>query len=107
VPDIRRRLLLALHGTGWVKRAQLITTTGIPDSSARRALEDLALLRLVDAEKQGGSDNAAWSYRLSEEALLDWPDCLPEVSGHRHSRCSEGLYYLPNTVYDDFSGRQA
>jgi hypothetical protein len=77
---MRRRLLHALHGTGWVKRSTLVTVTSIPDTSARRVLEDMALLGLVDAEKQGGSDNAAWSCRLSEQAVLDWPECPPEMS---------------------------
>ena len=43
-------------------------------------LEDMALLGLVNAEK-GGHYNSAWSYRLSDETVIDWPDCLPEVSG--------------------------
>jgi hypothetical protein len=50
-----------------------MTATGIPKNTALRALEDLALLRLVDMGKTGDHDNSAWSWSPSEEASIAWP----------------------------------
>jgi hypothetical protein len=79
VPDMRRRLLRELHDTGEAKRSALIESTGIPNTTCQRTLEDLALLNLVQASKAGKHATAAWAYRLSDQVKTRWP-ASPETS---------------------------
>jgi hypothetical protein len=81
VPDVRRRLLLALRREGKCRSAQLVTATGVPKATTDRTLEDLSLLELVEMSKAGESDNAAWVYQLSPTAVVAWPDSSSETSG--------------------------
>jgi hypothetical protein len=80
VPDLRQRLLLALHDESEQKRAALVEATAIPDSTCRRTLEDLALLELVEASKAGKHNTAAWQYRLTDDVNARWPTS-PDTSG--------------------------
>ena len=80
VPDMRQRLLHALHDKGGQKRAALVELTGIPDTTCRRTLEDLALLELVEQSKAGNHDTAAWQYRMVDDVSARWPTS-PDTSG--------------------------
>ena len=73
VPDIRRRLIQAVREKPEARTSDLVTTTGVPKATTARALEDLALLHLVDGIKASEQDNAAWRWSLSEEAAQSWP----------------------------------
>jgi hypothetical protein len=73
VPDIRRRLLRAARQQPEARTSDLVTATGIPKVTTLRALEDLALLHLVEGTKASDQDNAAWRWSLSDEAAQSWP----------------------------------
>jgi hypothetical protein len=81
LPDLRRRLLLALREASPAKAAHLIARTGIPKPTADRTLEDLSLLGLVERDKEGGHNTAAWVYALADEASEAWPGASYEMSG--------------------------
>jgi hypothetical protein len=79
IPDMRRRLLQALHTRDAARTSDLTTATSIPRTSAERTLEDLALLGLLEGTKAGDHDTAAWTWALSAEASSTWPNGSPEV----------------------------
>ena len=79
VPDMRRRLLERLHDAGTLTTGALVEATGIPRTTADRALEDLALLGLVNRAKTNGKDTSPWQNSLTESARKTWPT-PPEVS---------------------------
>ena len=83
IPDVRRRLLHALHATDeLIKTAALTEQTGIPRATAQLALEDLTLLGLAESEKAGSSQTAAWTWRLSNDARQLWPSEFHTKSHH-------------------------
>ena len=73
VPDIRRRLLHALHEQRTARTSDLVTATGIPRNTTARALEDLALLHLVEGTRRATTTPPAWTWSLTEEAEQAWP----------------------------------
>lgn len=80
IPDIRRRLLEQIHPAhDALFTADVVALTGIPKTTCERALEDLALLGLLDREKRSDQSNAAWRWQVSAAGAEAWP-CSPEVS---------------------------
>jgi hypothetical protein len=76
---MRRQVLEALQrADGWMKKAELMDATDIPEAPLRRELEDLVLIGLVDREKDGKHDNSPWKHRLSTFAHELWPDACPK-----------------------------
>jgi hypothetical protein len=80
MPTMRRKVLDALHNTGWVTRATVMEATDIPRSPVERELEDLVLIGLAERRKANDNDNAPWQYQLSPEAYEIWPASCPEMS---------------------------
>jgi hypothetical protein len=74
LPELRRQLLGELRRRPAQRTADLVATTGIPTSTANRALEDMTLLGIVERSKQGSSDNSPWVHGLSFDADREWPD---------------------------------
>jgi Bifunctional DNA primase/polymerase, N-terminal len=80
IPPIRVRCLEALQLHGRLKTPIVAERTGIPTNTARRALEDLALVGILEREKVGEADSSPnwW------EVTIDVPERsnpLPETSG--------------------------
>ncbi len=73
VPDMRRRVLHALHAQHGQRVSDLATATDIPRTSVERCVEDLVLLGLVDRRKDGAHDTAAWRLDLAAHVRQDWP----------------------------------
>ena len=73
VPEIRIAILRHLRDHPGSRSADLVAATGMPRTTAERAAEDLALIGLVARTKQGGNDNAAWRWDLTDQARTDWP----------------------------------
>ena len=82
--------------------AELIEATGIPKSTADRALEDLALLGLVDRAKAGKAANAHWTYMLSDTARKTLP-CSFEKSSCTRGSSLETSRQDSSAQGDDFS----
>lgn len=80
VPDIRRTLLEHLHQAGSEQTARVVAATGIPKTTAERALEDMALLGLVEVGRSGKGATAAKLWALTSGARDSWP-ASPEASG--------------------------
>jgi hypothetical protein len=73
IPPIRVRCLNTLRLHGRLKTPVVAERTGLPTSTARRALEDLALVGVLSREKTG-----------SDERSVDWWEVMidvPETSG--------------------------
>jgi hypothetical protein len=82
VPDARRRLLTAIRNQPDISTPRLVAATRIPNSTAAIVLEDMRLLELVDGRRNGDHDTASWSWSLSEETALTWPNAFHERAGN-------------------------
>jgi len=73
VPNLRRRLILAIADRPGATSIQLQTATGIPRTTAGEVLEDLQLLGLVSGLKTGDQANAQWRWDLAGVAKVPPP----------------------------------
>lgn len=78
IPDLRHRVLDAVHAERDATAAQIMTITGIPKTTCDRTLEDLVLLDLVQRDKRADYATSPWWYALTDHAIADWP-ASPEM----------------------------
>jgi hypothetical protein len=77
IPGLRRVILDTLRDEPWLGQSGIVERSGIPRTTAGRALEDLMLLGLVDTSRLNGTEPR---FGLSDFARTAWPDPCPEKS---------------------------
>jgi predicted ArsR family transcriptional regulator len=97
MPAQRRRMIEHLGASEQTTTKEAATWLGLPTTTTRRTLEDLAAHGLV-RRKEGdgpGEPDTWWLARSVREMLA-------AITRSRNVHTS--LYKTPNTAYDDFSG---
>jgi hypothetical protein len=97
MPAARRKVLEHLVSATSTTTKDAATVLGLPTTTARRTLEDLAAHGVV--VRQSGGEGKADTWSLSPATRDDYTlGTVPEMSGSHPS-------YSPHTVYDDISGK--
>jgi len=78
--------------------SELVVCTGIPKTTTERALEDLVLVGLVDASRDGDHATAAKLWSLAGDAAGAWPGASPETSGGEASPDAPRFLEEPSAV---------
>lgn len=74
-----------------------MVATDIPKTTMTRTLEDLELLKLAVATREGTADNTPKAYQLTAETVTSWPNSDPETLDTQSTS-------LVNVLDDDISG---
>lgn len=100
IPALRRQMMELLVDGERRTTTAVCMETGYPNSTARRALEDLHAHGLVSRHKEGRAD--AWE--LSEWAISRYGATVPEMSGDIRSATASGSI-SPSRISNDKSGK--
>jgi hypothetical protein len=100
VPPIRILCLDDLREHGESKTRDVASRIGLPTATARRALEDLALVGVLHRTRKGDADNAADLWAI----VIDRPETFPIYREGIGDTLPTSAYISRYPAYDDKSG---